>query len=167
MARSLNRRVLLMRRAAPVRRIAPMRPVALLLALLCLLPAAAQAQATLEFGTFHARVVQGGLDYSQNLLDHDGRTVELFGYMAPPLKPRVEWFMLTRYPMETCPYCSDGADWPPDVVLVLVDSRIRLDVQPFDERIRVVGTLELGLESDVEAGISLIRLVEARVSRAR
>jgi hypothetical protein len=93
--------------------------------------------------------------------------VALEGFMAPPLKPRVEWFMLTRYPMQTCPYCSDGADWPPDVVLVIVQDGRRLDARPHTDRLRIVGRLELGLESDVEAGISLIRIVDARVERVR
>lgn len=143
------------------------RLTALALVLAALHGAPVAAQTPLPFGTFHARVVQGGLDYAPVLLEHDGRRVEIVGYMAPPLKPRVTWFMLTRFPMETCPYCSDGADWPPDVVLVYVDDRVRVDAVPFTDLLRVVGTLELGVAHDVEAGLSLIRLVDARVERVR
>ena len=145
----------------------PRRTTLTLLAFVAAWWGGALAQAPLEFGTFHARVVQGGIDYAEVLLAAQGELVALEGFMAPPLKPRVEWFMLTRYPMQTCPYCSDGADWPPDVVLVIVQDGRRLDARPHTDRLRIVGRLELGLESDVEAGISLIRIVDARVERIR
>jgi hypothetical protein len=143
------------------------RPRWWVFSLLTLWTGVAAAQAPLEFGTFHARVVQGGIEYADVLLDAEGELVSLEGYMAPPLKPRIEWFMLTRYPMQTCPYCSDGADWPPDVVLVITADGRRLDARPFTDRLRIVGRLELGLATDVEAGISLIRIVDARVERVR
>ncbi len=138
-----------------------------LLAIVLLLTGGAAAQAPLEFGTFHARVVEGGLEYADVLLVAEGEVVAIEGFMAPPLKPRIEWFMLTRYPMQTCPYCSDGADWPPDVVLVTTEDGRQLDARPYTERLRIVGRLELGLESDVDAGLSLIRIVDARVERVR
>ena len=128
---------------------------------------AVTAQTRLTFGEFHARVVQGGLDYSQNLLDLDGQLVELTGFMAPPLKPRVEWFMLTREPMQTCPYCSDAADWPPDVVLVILQDGRATDAQQHTDLLRVIGRLDIGIAHDVEAGLSLIRIVATRVERVR
>jgi hypothetical protein len=139
-----------------------------LLAILVLTAASvAPAQTRLEFGGFHASVVMGGIDYSENLRALDGELVELIGYMAPPLKPRIDWFMLTRYPMQTCPYCSDAADWPPDIVLVILEGGRLADAQQHTDLLRVVGRLDIGLESDVEAGLSLIRIHVTRVDRVR
>jgi hypothetical protein len=125
------------------------------------------AQAPLELGAFHARVVMGGIEYSDNLLALEGERVELTGFMAPPLKPRIDWFMLTRFPMLTCPFCSDAADWPPDVVLVVLEDGRRMDAQHNSDPLRVIGRLELGVDSSVEAGLSLIRIYAERVERVR
>lgn len=145
-----------------------MRPLAMTLAIAAFaMLALASAQTRLDFGTFHARVVVGDIEYSENLLALEGQLVELTGYMAPPLKPRVDWFMLTKYPMQTCPYCSDAADWPPDIVLAILAGGRTTDAQQHTDLLRVVGTLDLGLESDVEAGLSLIRIHVTRVERVR
>lgn len=125
------------------------------------------AATPLAFGTFSAEVVRGGVTYSDNLLELEGQRVELVGFMAPPLKPRIDWFVLTRLPMATCPFCSDAAEWPPDIMFALLPRNRTMNVVDYRTPIRVTGVLDLGLEQDVEAGLSLLRLRDVRVTRAR
>ena len=125
------------------------------------------AAAELEFGTFHADVVRGGVEFSQNLLELEGQEVVMIGYMAPPLKPRVSWFALTREPMATCPYCSDAADWPEDVVFARLPSGRNTNSENHQTLLRVTGRLEIGVDSNVEEGLSLIRLVDVTIDRVR
>ena len=47
-----------------------------------------------------------------------GETVEIPGFMAPPLKPDASFFVLTKMPMAVCPFCNDEADWPRDIEFV-------------------------------------------------
>ena len=35
------------------------------------------------------------------------RCVEMRGYMAPPLKPEIDFFVLTSLPTAICPFCDD------------------------------------------------------------
>lgn len=138
-----------------------------LLLLLLLAPSTALAASPLPFGTFSANIVRGGIEYSDNLSELEGQQVELVGFMAPPLKPRIDWFVLTQDPMATCPFCSDAAEWPPDIVFALLPPRRTMNTEDYRHLLRVVGTLELGLEQDVEAGLSLIRLRDVKVERVR
>jgi hypothetical protein len=95
----------------------------------------------------------------------DGASVEMIGYMAPPLKAEATFFVLTRTPMAVCPFCETEAQWPDDIVLALTRDPIR--AVPFNVRIRVTGVLELGFEKDEETGfVSLIRLQSADYDRA-
>src|SRR5690606_19387874 len=120
----------------------------------------AQAQQQLEFGTFSAEIVRGGIEYTPNLLALEGQEVRMVGYMAPPLKPRIEWFVLTRSPMETCPYCSDAAEWPPDVVMARLPSGRTANTEAFNVLIEVTGIVDLGIDQTEEEGLSLIRLLD-------
>lgn len=94
-----------------------------------------------------------------------GETVEMSGYMAPPLKAEAKFFVLTRSPMAVCPFCETEMQWPDDIVLVLTDDM--LAAVPFNVRIKVTGRLDLGIEKDAETGfVSLIRIEGAQVERA-
>lgn len=104
------------------------------------------------------------LEFSESLIAADGQTVTLRGYAAPPLKPDLDFFVLTRYPMAVCPFCDDDADWPPDIVLVQLPKR------GFDDAIfggfEVKGVLELGSKTDEETGfVSQIRIIADTVKR--
>ncbi len=88
----------------------------------------------------------------------------MIGYMAPPLKPEVKFFVLTRLPMATCPFCNDAADWPTD--LVLAYSQGPLTVVRFSDLIRVEGTFETGFVTDPDTGfVSFVRLRDIAYSR--
>ena len=61
-----------------------------------------------------------GAEFSDRAKSLAGKTVEMRGYMAPPLKPEVEFYVLTSTPMATCPFCDSSATWPQDIVLVML-----------------------------------------------
>jgi len=89
-----------------------------------------------------------------------GRTVRMRGYMAPPLKPEVDFFVLTKLPMSTCPFCETEAQWPEDIVVVYTNGPI--EIVRYTDLIDVEGVLETGRHVDEETGfLSMIRLVEA------
>ncbi len=100
-------------------------------------------------------------DVAQSL---NGKAVEMRGYMAPPLKPEIDFFVLTRIPMGVCPFCDTEASWPDDLVVVYIDQAL----QPvsFNDLITVTGQLELGTKTDEGTGfVSRIRLVQSRFTR--
>ena len=74
--------------------------------------------ATLGFGTLYGPITAAGVQLTPQALALVGQRVTLPGFMAPPLKPEPDFFVLTRTPTSTCPFCTSGADWP-------VDSRCR------------------------------------------
>ena len=94
-----------------------------------------------------------------------GARVEMQGYMAPPLKAEMDFFVLTRIPMAVCPFCDSEASWPDDLILVLV--RGEFDALPFNDLLRVTGRLELGTKTDAATGfVSRARLIDAEFARA-
>ena len=93
-----------------------------------------------------------------------GKQVEMQGYMAPPLKPEIDFFVLTRIPMAFCPYCDTEASWPDDLVLVYVDAA--MSPVPFNDLIRVSGTLDIGTKTDAATGfVSRARLLGASFAK--
>ena len=111
----------------------------------------------LTFGEFYDGYnVRTGLILSDKLVSLDGQPVVIEGYMAPPLKAELDWFVLTRIQLAYCPFCSTAADWPDDIALVyLADSTIR----PTERPMRLYGTLEVGPSIDPETGmLSLVRI---------
>jgi hypothetical protein len=97
-----------------------------------------------------------GLVLSDKLVSLDGDTVVMEGYVAPPLKPEIDFFVLTSIPLASCPFCSTAADWPDDIALVyLPESEVIYSPYP----VRVTGKLEVGSSVDAESGmVSLVRI---------
>ena len=115
---------------------------------------------SLKFRDLYSR----GRDLSDMAAGLQGQRIEMIGYMAPPLKPEVKFFVLTRLPMATCPFCNDAADWPTD--LVLAYSQSPLNVVRFSDLIRVEGTFETGFVTDPDTGfVSFVRLRDIAYSR--
>ena len=114
--------------------------------------------------SFAHLVVRGDAfsDIAQKLA---GSEVEMKGYMAPPLKPEVSFFVLTQLPAATCPFCDSTATWPDDIVVVLMRRRgATVDV---NDLIKVKGILEIGPKTDESTGfVSLVRLRDAAYRRA-
>ena len=101
------------------------------------------------------------LKLSAKLESLRGQPVTMRGYMAPPLKPESNFFVLTRLPMSVCPFCSSGAEWPADIVVVYLSQSAQA-MSP-SQLIHVAGTLEIGLKMDQDTGfVSLIRIIEAQ-----
>lgn len=91
-----------------------------------------------------------------------GSEVTMTGFMAPPLKPSINFFVLTETPMAVCPFCSTDADWPYNMVVVYVNGSV--DALPYDQEVTVTGTLDLGSYMDGDTGfVSQVRLLEATV----
>lgn len=94
-----------------------------------------------------------------------GKSVDVGGFMAPPLKANSKFFVLTGMPMAVCPLCEAEAEWPDDFVAIYTRRVIR--VVPFNWPIVVTGTLEPGTYMDEEFGVlSRARLVDATYERA-
>lgn len=125
------------------------------IALPTLITPARAATPDLRFRDLYAR----GTNLSDYAASLEGQRIEMTGYMAPPLKPEINFFVLTRLPMAVCPFCSDAADWPTD--LVVSYSEQPLDVVRYSDLIRVEGRFETGIKTDVETGfVSLVRLMD-------
>ena len=102
-------------------------------------------------------------DFSALAQELEGRTVTVEGFMAPPLKADIEFFVLTKKPMAVCPFCETEAEWPDDILAVY--TRRGFDVVPFNRGIEVTGELALGSKRDPETGfLSMVRLENARFS---
>jgi hypothetical protein len=121
--------------------------------------------APLRFGEMYGGVSSLGLVLSDKLKSLEGRSVVMEGFMAPPLKPSLGFFVLTRVPMSICPFCSSDAEWPYDIVAVYL--REPVTALPFDRPIRVEGRLEIGTKTDGETGfVSLVRVYATRLREA-
>ncbi len=98
-----------------------------------------------------------GLLLSQKLLSLDGQRVVMEGYMAPPLKPELDFFVLTRIRLQFCPFCSTAGEWPDDIALVYMPEG--QTTFALTEPVRIIGTMEIGIAVDAETGmVSLVRL---------
>ena len=125
------------------------------------LPSAAHNYPLLDFKDIYATVGAIGLRVGARAKELAGNPVRIRGYMAPPDLEQGDFFVLTRAPAFTCPFCDPGTNWPDDVVLALLerDTHFIDPAQP----IEVVGSLELGAKLDIATGaMRLVRLQDAR-----
>jgi hypothetical protein len=98
-----------------------------------------------------------GAEFSERAKVLAGQTVEMHGYMAPPLKPEVEFYVLTSTPMATCPFCDSEATWPQDIVLVMLPRPG--SPQSYRRPLTVSGLLDIGTQTDEKTGfVSRVRL---------
>lgn len=118
--------------------------------------------ASLDFSEMYSGASSEGLVFSDTLNSLNGSEVTMTGFMAPPLKPSINFFVLTETPMAVCPFCSTDADWPYNMVVVYVNGSA--DALPYDQEVTVTGTLDLGSYMDGDTGfVSQVRLLEATV----
>ena len=124
-------------------------------------PLPARAAARLDFRD----IISGPQNISPTATAMAGNEVEMRGYMAPPLKSEINFFILTKLPAAVCPFCDSAAAWPDDIVLVQMARPIR--AIDYDTLIRVTGTLETGEAADEATGfVSLVRLRNSRYVKA-
>jgi hypothetical protein len=98
--------------------------------------------------------------FSEWATAREGERIEVEGFMAPPLKADSKFFVLTKMPMATCPFCETEADWPDDILAVYTKRVLR--VTPPNVKITVSGVLHLDQKRDQDTGfLSLIRLEDA------
>lgn len=115
---------------------------------------------SLRFRDMYSR----GKDLSEQALALQGQRIEMTGYMAPPLKPEINFFVLTKIPMATCPFCNDAADWPNDIVVAYFDGD--MEFTRFSNLIRVTGTFDTGVKTDGPTGfVSKVRLLDTSYMR--
>ena len=118
--------------------------------------------ASLDFSDMYIGESSEGLVFSDTLNSLNGSEVTMTGFMAPPLKPSINFFVLTETPMAVCPFCSTDADWPYNMVVIYVNGSV--DALPYDQEVTVTGTLDLGSYMDGDTGfVSQVRLLEATV----
>ncbi len=125
------------------------------------LPPATHNYPLLAFKDIYATVGVIGLRVGGRAKELAGLPVRIRGYMAAPDLEESDFFVLTRAPIVTCPFCDPGTTWPDDVVLALLerDSRFVDPAQP----IEIVGELEIGAKLDLRTGaMRLVRLRDAR-----
>ena len=114
---------------------------------------------------FYELYKKGTTTLSERSLALSGTQVEIVGFMAPPLKAKSPFFVLTDVPMQSCPFCDEIALWPDNIIYVTSDAELPL--LPYDRQIRVAGTLEVGEARDEATGfVSLVRLTGAAVTRS-
>lgn len=107
------------------------------------------------------RELYEGRNFSKLARDLEGETLSVGGYMAPPLKADIRFFVLTKIPMSVCPFCETEAEWPIDIVAVY--TRRDFNIVPFNRGIEVTGELSLGSYRDPDTGfLSMLRLENAR-----
>ncbi len=112
---------------------------------------------SLQFADFYNGFsIRTGLVLSDKLKSLDGQQVSIDGYVAPPLKPKLDFFVLTRIQLAFCPFCSTDVEWPDDIALIyLPEQRILSSEFP----VRITGQLEVGSSVDAETGmVSLVRV---------
>jgi len=122
------------------------------------LPVTLPAWASTPRIKFRELYVRGNMltEKAKSLVGHD---VEMLGYMAPPLKPEIDFFVLTKMPMSTCPFCESEAQWPDDLVVAL--SRQPVSIVRYTDPIKVKGRLEAGFKKDDATGfVSFVRLID-------
>ncbi len=106
-----------------------------------------------------------GFQFSDHVTALRGQTIRMVGYMAPPLKPESHFFVLTREPLAICPFCQSDADWPVDIVVVLMKSETPM--VSAGRKVLVTGRLEIGSATDGDTGfVSQIRIADAGFSLA-
>jgi hypothetical protein len=127
---------------------------------------AADDGAQLSFAEMYGRRSVLGLELAPKIKLLAGKRVQILGYLAPPLKPDVPFFVLTRTPVALCPFCNSDADWPSDVVVVYPRNEEGWSQDGLP--VAVSGTLELGSKIDSRTGfVSLVRVVDADVRTLR
>lgn len=126
-------------------------------------PAAAAAR--LSFEGLYSEFGVRGLVFAPRTLELTGKPVDMIGYLAPPLKAESRFFVLAREPLALCPFCQSDADWPLDIVVVLL--RRTMTLLPAGAKLLVSGRLETGSREDAETGfVSQIRIADADFRRA-
>lgn len=89
-----------------------------------------------------------------------GTEVEIWGYMAPPLKVDLDFFILSDVPADECPFCLAESDWIETIVFIRMQEPAAF--QTATQMIWTKGVLDLGTDTDPGTGfVSRVRLLDA------
>jgi hypothetical protein len=120
----------------------------------------------IHFDMFYKSFGVRGIEFSDRLKNFVNKTVAIKGFMAPPLKPESQFFVMTREPLAICPFCQSDADWPLDIVVVYLKQASAMISA--GTAIDVTGTLALGSYQDAETGfVSQLRVIDATYRKSR
>jgi hypothetical protein len=123
---------------------------------------AGETPASLRFSEFFASGSARGLVFSEKLKGLNGSSVVMSGYMAPPLKPSLDFFVLTMQPMAICPFCDSDASWPENIVVVYLKGGKTIEATI--NALQVTGRLDLGRHVDETTGfVSQIRIYADKI----
>jgi hypothetical protein len=128
--------------------------------------AAGEVAVRLGFSEFFASGSSRGLVFSEKLRGLNGNRVVISGYMAPPLKPSLDFFVLTLQPMAICPFCDSDASWPDNIVVVYL--RRGKTIEAATNALQVTGRLNIGRHVDETTGfVSQIRIYADTIEHIR
>jgi hypothetical protein len=123
------------------------------------IPQGAEPYPRLNFAELYATKGVIGQRLADKARELAGARVTIGGYMAPPLDTGAGFFVLTRAPMPSCPFCDPLVSWPDDPVFSLQGSTAAFS-DP-DMAIEVTGILDVGRKADPYTGaIRLVRLLD-------
>lgn len=116
-----------------------------------------ESPVSLRFDEFYSGFsIRTGLQFSDKLKSLDGQQIIMEGYVAPPLKPKLDFFVLTRVQLAFCPFCSSDVEWPDDIALVYLPEQ---QIISTEFPVRITGRVEVGSSVDAETGmVSLVRI---------
>ena len=133
---------------------------------LCPVQTHAEDAEVIHFDMFYKSYGVRGIEFSDRLKNLANKTVAIKGYMAPPLKPESQFFVMTREPLAICPFCQSDADWPLDIVVVY--HKQASPMISAGTSVDVTGTLALGSYQDTETGfVSQLRVMDATYRKSR
>jgi hypothetical protein len=116
---------------------------------------ASAAAPTIQFKDLYGPKLQ----FSPQARQLNGQVIQMKGYVAPPLKPDIHFFVISRLPLFECPFCNEEAEWPDNIVVVYSKKAIPTDVTLID----IKGRLELGTKTDKKTGfVSRVRIMDAK-----
>jgi hypothetical protein len=127
---------------------------------------AGETPVRLGFSEFFASGSSRGLVFSEKLKGLNGNSVVMSGYMAPPLKPSLDFFVLTMQPMAICPFCDSDASWPENIVVVYLKKGKTTEATT--NALQVTGRLDIGRHVDETTGfVSQIRIYADKIEYIR
>lgn len=101
------------------------------------------------------------LSYSNLAKSLENKYVIVSGFMAPPLKAELSFFVLTKMPLAVCPFCETDEEWPDDILAIYTKRVVKTIA--FNKKIKVKGILKLGSFTDKDTGfLSRVRIINAK-----
>jgi hypothetical protein len=108
--------------------------------------------------------IRADSDVTQTMKSHNGKEVEVRGFIIPAGPPDLSFFMLSRV-SALGNYCCEVPVGQDETVYVFADKPVKVLYDPL-RVYRVRGVFEAGMRSEPSYGPSLFRMRQARVEEA-